>query len=213
MASVSAKITIVEAVETLIQYQFSHLALLWEALQCPSSPNSEHPNGNKRLAIIGDTVLQLGLAEDWFLGDGMIGMKAASRHLTMKHVGWDSSVLIHAFLSGEWSQIRQSVTTNANLQRVGLELGLERFIGVGNDASSASTRAVADTVKAILGAVYLDSGIPQVKDVMDALGLVSGEHVSKEHPPEREASPARDDMEVLSEHSPGRDESEVVVID
>lgn len=57
MASVSAKIAAIEAVETLIQYKFNHSALLWEALQCPSSPDSTHPNGNKRLAIIGDTVL------------------------------------------------------------------------------------------------------------------------------------------------------------
>lgn len=61
------------------------------------------------------------------------------------------------------------------MQRVGLELGLERFIGRQEDAPAAGQRAIADTVKAILGAVYLDSGLVEVKDVMDALGLVTEE--------------------------------------
>lgn len=75
MASISAKEAIIEAVETIIQYRFNHTALLWDALQCPGSPNAAHPNGNKRLAIIGDAVLLLGLAEDWFKGDETVGMK------------------------------------------------------------------------------------------------------------------------------------------
>lgn len=74
MASIGAKEATIEAVETIIQYKFNHSALLWEALQCPGSPDAKHPNGNKRLAIIGDTVLLLGLAEDWFKGDETIGM-------------------------------------------------------------------------------------------------------------------------------------------
>ena len=56
-----------------------------------------------------------------------------------------------------------------------MELGLDRFIGVAEDASPATLRAVASTVEAILGAVYLDSGLLEVKGVMDALGLVAGE--------------------------------------
>ena len=79
------------------------------------------------------------------------------------------------FCSGDWNHIRQSVASNANLQRIGLELGLDRFIGVAEGTSPATLRAVADSVEAILGAVYLDSGLPEVKDVMDALGLVAGE--------------------------------------
>ena len=79
MASISAKIATIEAVESVIQYKFNHSALLWEALQCPGSPDAKHPNGNKRLAIIGDTVLLLGLAEDWFMGNETIGMNQDPR--------------------------------------------------------------------------------------------------------------------------------------
>lgn len=73
MASISFVDTTVEAVET--QYKFNHAALLWETLQSPSSPYAGHPNGNKRLAVIGDTVLRLSLAEYWFQGGKMIDTK------------------------------------------------------------------------------------------------------------------------------------------
>jgi len=47
-------------------------------------------------------------------------------------------------------------------------LGLERFIYGGNKG-----KKVADTIEAILGAIYLDSGssMAKCKDVMDALEL------------------------------------------
>ena len=58
--------------------------------------------------------------------------------------------------------------SNANLKKIGLEIGLERFM-YGN----VGGKGIADTVEAILGAVYLDSGLKKVKDVMDTLDLVS----------------------------------------
>lgn len=177
MPSVSAKLTTIEAVETLIQYKFNHTALLWEALQCPSSPYAKHPNGNKRLAIIGNTVLQLSLAEDWFLSDETIGTRRSGT-LSVRAYNDYSQVKLYRTLtqsilnSGDFDHLRQSVASNANLQRVGLELGLERFMGRREDALPAGLRTMADTVAAILGAVYLDSGVVQVKDVVGALGLV-----------------------------------------
>ena len=69
---------------------------------------------------------------------------------------------------GNFSNIATTVGSNANLNRVGRAIGLERFIyGV------VGGKTVADTVEAILGAVYLDSGLKKVKEVMDALDLVS----------------------------------------
>lgn len=51
---------------------------------------------------------------------------------------------------------------------MGREIGLERFI-----YGPVGGKAIADTVEAILGAVFLDSGLKKVKDVMDILDLVS----------------------------------------
>ena len=69
---------------------------------------------------------------------------------------------------GDFSNIATAVGSNANLNKIGREIGLERFI-YGN----VGGKTVADTVEAILGAVFLDSGLKKVKDVMDTLGLVS----------------------------------------
>ena len=78
----------------------------------------------------------------------------------------------------------QTLGSNVNLQRIGLELGLERFINTPGSVSAATMRSVADTVKAILGAIYLDSGLVGVKDVMDALGLVPRERLKEMEVPE-----------------------------
>jgi len=66
------KTATIEAVESLIQYKFKDSALLWEALNTkpvvtPGLPVP--PEGNKRLAVIGDSVLQLALAEGWYKGN------------------------------------------------------------------------------------------------------------------------------------------------
>ena len=69
---------------------------------------------------------------------------------------------------GNFSNIATAVGSNANLDKIGREIGLERFIyGV------LLGKAVADAVEAILGAVYLDSGLKKVEEVMDTLDLVS----------------------------------------
>ena len=78
----------------------------------------------------------------------------------------------------------QTLGSNVNLQRIGLELGLERFINTPGSVSAATMRSVADTVKAILGAAYLDSGLVGVKDVMDSLGLAPSERLKEMEVPE-----------------------------
>lgn len=67
----------------------------------------------------------------------------------------------------------QDVGRNSNLKRAGQELGLERFIN--NGGSVPGGKGVADTVEAILGAIFLDSGKDKAKDAMDALGLLPKE--------------------------------------
>lgn len=76
---------------------------------------------------------------------------------------------------------RRNFTTdvgcNANLNRIGWEIGLERSIyealELGLKDSVFGGKTVADTVEAILGGTYLDSGLKKVKEVMDTLDLVS----------------------------------------
>ena len=69
---------------------------------------------------------------------------------------------------GNFQNIATAVGSNVNLDKIGREIGLERFIYGGHGG-----KTVADTVEAILGAVFLDSGLKKVKEVMDTLDLVS----------------------------------------
>lgn len=62
--------TSIQGVENIIGYKFTNLSMIWEALQAAGSlvpvvGNRRLVDGNKRLAVLGDTVLQLALAETW----------------------------------------------------------------------------------------------------------------------------------------------------
>ena len=71
--------TILQAVQDIIGYRFGDQLILWEAMQAAgsnvrSTGNRQFPDGNKRLAVIGDTVLQLVLAERWYSGGTIRGI-------------------------------------------------------------------------------------------------------------------------------------------
>ena len=62
--------TNVVALEVMIHYDFKEPLLAWEALQLPGNGVSEIgsrqlPDGNKRLAILGDHALDLVLCSEW----------------------------------------------------------------------------------------------------------------------------------------------------
>lgn len=80
----------VRKVQSRIGYNFQNAQFIWEALQAPGSivrsgevegaGTERHsvgfqrfPDGNRRLAVLGDTVLKLALVEDWYKGDGVRG--------------------------------------------------------------------------------------------------------------------------------------------
>ncbi len=79
MASTVARLQIITG------YKFKNAQLIWEAVQAPGSitrvgqtvqaRTTRHslgferlPDGNKRLAVVGDTALKLALCEDWYFG-------------------------------------------------------------------------------------------------------------------------------------------------
>jgi len=56
-------------------YTFESEELLWEALQAPgSNTQSLYPDGNRRLAMVGDAVLKLVLLEDMLPTNATRGM-------------------------------------------------------------------------------------------------------------------------------------------
>lgn len=73
---------------------------------------------------------------------------------------------------GRANQIVSDVGSNANLDRIGREAGLDMFINT-NPAQGRTISPVTmtATVEAVLGAVYLDGDMDAVKRVMEKLGL------------------------------------------
>ncbi|KAL8910887.1 MAG: hypothetical protein Q9171_003842 [Xanthocarpia ochracea] len=146
----------VDGVEHIIGYVFKDRFLLWEALQAAGSSvlqagNRTIPNGNKRLALLGDTILQLVLVEQWYAG-------GQARDTS------DGSPVV-------FDRDRQRVGSNNNLNTLGIQAGLDFFVNLAGGTTVVSPVTMSATVEAILGAVYLDGGLQAVTPVMQALGL------------------------------------------
>lgn len=80
----------VSLVQKTIGHEFRNALYIWEALQAPGSivrsgqiqgvGTKRHSvgfqrftDGNRRLAVLGDTVLKLALVGDWYKGEGVRG--------------------------------------------------------------------------------------------------------------------------------------------
>ncbi|CAL8582170.1 hypothetical protein XPA_007841 [Xanthoria parietina] len=141
----------VQGVQNVIGYTFADPYLVREAVSAAGSIVAagprRFPNGNKRLALLGDTILQFALAEDWY--DGTEPRETCDR-------------------------IRKSVAGNQNLHSVGLANNLGGFVNLACGGSTVAPATMAATVQAIIGAVYLDSNnMDSVKAVLRTLGLTA----------------------------------------
>lgn len=158
----------VQGVQNVIGYTFADPYLVREAVSAAGSIVAagprRFPNGNKRLALLGDTILQLALAEDWYDGTEPRGKRDHSNTVP----AYDSHSL------ETYDRIRKSIAGNQNLHSVGLANNLGAFVNLAGGASTVSPVTMAATVEAIIGAVYLDSNnMDSVKAVMRTLGLIA----------------------------------------
>ncbi|KFY16796.1 hypothetical protein V492_01089 [Pseudogymnoascus sp. VKM F-4246] len=140
--------TLIAAAEILTGYIFNDDESLWEALQARGS-NAVflYSEGNKRLAMIGDVVLKLIILDD-----------LRTRNMAR----------------GAMDRVVQRIVNNINLARVGRQIHVDQLVNRNpSQQGDVPPRTIADTVEAILGAVYLDSGkdIESVRLVMARLGL------------------------------------------
>jgi ribonuclease-3 len=136
-----------EALEARIQYVFRNPRLLAEALTHPSlAYETQGPHfDNQRLEFLGDAVLQLILTRKIFL-------------------------LFPRLNEGSLTKLRSQLVSRTALQRYAQRLGIGAFLmmGKGEDASGGRERAstLADAVEALVGAIYLDSGMDQATEVV-----------------------------------------------
>ena len=126
---------------TLLKYEFKAHQLLEQAL----THRSADILNNERFEYLGDAILSFVIAEALF-----------ERFPQVKE--------------GKLSRLRASLVKGVTLAEIGRELRLSEvlILGPGELKSGGFRREsiLADTVEAILGAVYLDGGIEQVKNLI-----------------------------------------------
>lgn len=130
-------------------YEFKNEGLLEEALTTPAY-RMQHPDAkdNQRLEFLGDSVLGLLSAERLFAESP----DESEGRLTVRRTHMVST----AALCGA-------------ARRIGLEPHLRRNRGAESLPKNAKT--LADAIEAIVGAAYLDGGLPAARQVFEALEL------------------------------------------
>ncbi|KAH8731155.1 hypothetical protein GQ44DRAFT_699433 [Phaeosphaeriaceae sp. PMI808] len=142
----------VKFIETRLKYSFKNPMVCIEALKISgaawplyTSGTIHHVSRNNRLALLGDRVLNLAICETWFL----------TEHSTKKY-----------------SDMSNIVVSRATLAMAGRALQLHTNILM-PDGSSPGKSSIAETLEALLGAIYVDSNykLTTVKGVIKRLKL------------------------------------------
>jgi len=133
-----------------LNYSFKNLDLLEEALRHASYVNELNSNlrDNERLEFLGDSVLDLAVS-----------------HCLMK--------IFNDEKEGVLSKYRAMVVDEKALYQVALKLELGDYILLGRGEEMTGGRGkpsiLANTMEAILGALYLDAGFSKTKEIVHEL--------------------------------------------
>ncbi|KAF4809534.1 Ribonuclease 3 [Colletotrichum tropicale] len=135
----------------ILGYDFKDPRWLWEALQAAGSPvtrvgTRSLREGNKRLAGLGDRIIS-----------AVIVMNAVDDNLSI----------------GDTNAQIQMCANNERLARLCDAVGLTRCI-VRNPSQQGmvSQRTKADTLEAVVGAVFKDGGLDAAEEVIEHLGII-----------------------------------------
>lgn len=137
--------TLLEELTKKIGYRFQNHSFLNESLTHSSYAN-EHKKGNmkynERLEFLGDAVLSIVISDYIY------------KHLS-------------TLQEGELTKIRASIVCEPSLAdcSTALNIGKYLLLGKGEEATGGRERVsiLADTFEAVIGAIYLDGGIENVK--------------------------------------------------
>ncbi len=144
--------------EEKIQYCFRDQTLLRQALTHSSYSNEQKINrypDYERLEFLGDAVLEL-VSSDYMFHENP------------------------RMSEGELTKRRSSIVCEPALAFCARQIGLERFIllGKGEEATGGRKRdsIISDVMEAVIGAVYLDSGIEEARNFIRRFILSDLEH-------------------------------------
>ncbi len=148
--------------QKLIKYTFKDENKLFQALIHRSYLN-EHKNSslesNERYEFLGDAVLELWSTDTLFK-------------------------LFPRFDEGKMTNLRSLIVCTKNLYQISSNLNLGNFImlshGEENHGGRENQSILADTLEATIGAIYLDSDLPQVFSILNQLFKDSLEKLSSQ---------------------------------
>ena len=127
----------------IIRYRFSDPALLKQALTHASSAPTRTAS-NERLEFLGDAVLGLVICQEIFTSDPDL-------------------------TEGEMTKIKSSVVSRGSCAQIADRLGLTELLILGKGVTSAAqlpSSLSAAVVEAIVGAMYLDGGLPAAREFL-----------------------------------------------
>ncbi|KAI0914732.1 ribonuclease III domain-containing protein [Ustulina deusta] len=137
--------------QAVLNYEFQNEDLLWEALQAPGSSvatlnGRTLTQGNKGLATLGDAVATLVIKLDCY---------AMNRSI------------------GETATVLQRAVNNSRFAFLCDKTGLTACVNHNpSQGGTVSPRTRADTLEAVIGAVYQDGGIDSARAAMQSLQVI-----------------------------------------
>ncbi len=133
-----------ERIQDIIGYRFSDKNLVAAAFTHSSYVNEHKGVSNERLEFLGDCVLNF-----------LVGLDLFEKNKSCPE--------------GKLSSLRASIVSRGPLARLVDSLGLMPYlrVGAGVDKSQFSDKARSDLFEALLGAIYLDGGLPACKTFLD----------------------------------------------
>jgi len=164
-----------DLIEAITGYIFKDKMLCAEAVQMASPRVAVVYQGafrgvdnNKRLSILGDTVLAKVLCAAWFAARDEHGEYKMALSLTMAVLTSSDKPQTPA----RWTIIRNEILGNDGLAARGDALGVDQCIFVADGTYRKSPKMLATTLEAIVGAVFQDGGDDAVMRVIEHLGFL-----------------------------------------
>jgi ribonuclease III len=141
---------------SIVPHEFRDPSLLDLAL---THASAQAPADNERLEFLGDAALDLIVAEELY---------GTSPRLS----------------EGEMTELKSSLVSRKALAQVGvtLDLGAHARVGGGLRQRALPTSVLANLVEAVLGAIYLDSGLEAARTFVRAVLAEPFEHVRRRGP-------------------------------
>lgn len=135
-----------------INYKFKNIELLESALTHKSYANENNTSSYERLEFLGDAIIEYIVSE-----------------CIIKYRELDS---------GDLSKLRASLVSTDYLYNISIELGLDKIVRKSKSLNVLSKKNTADLFESLIGAIYLDSGLKKVKELIKKLIIIDDKNIS-----------------------------------